>query len=90
MLLYVDDMLVVGHNACRIQKLKQELSKSFSMKDLGPAKQILGMQIVHDRKAKKLWLSQEKYIQKVLRRFNMDKAKVVSTPLAMHFKLSTK
>ncbi|PHT68791.1 hypothetical protein T459_28278 [Capsicum annuum] len=35
-----------------IQKLKQELSKSFSMKDLGPAKQILGMQIVRDRKAK--------------------------------------
>ncbi|PHT36950.1 hypothetical protein CQW23_24650 [Capsicum baccatum] len=60
------------------------------MKDLGPAKQIFGMQIVRGRKAKKLWLSQEKYIQKVLRRFNMDKAKVVSTPLAMHFKLSTK
>ncbi|KAF3648202.1 hypothetical protein FXO37_19575 [Capsicum annuum] len=72
----------------KIQKLNQELSKSFSMKDLGPARQILGMQIVHDRKAKKLWLSQEKYIQKVLRRFNMDKAKVVSTPLAMHYKLS--
>lgn len=60
------------------------------MKDLGPARQILGMQIVRDRKAKKLVLSQEKYIQKVLRRFSMDKAKVVSTPLAMHFKLSTK
>uniref|UniRef100_A0A3Q7H9P6 Reverse transcriptase Ty1/copia-type domain-containing protein n=1 Tax=Solanum lycopersicum TaxID=4081 RepID=A0A3Q7H9P6_SOLLC len=60
------------------------------MKDLGPERQILGMQIVRNRKAKKLVLSQEKYIQKVLRTFNMDKAKVVSTPLAMHFKLSTK
>ena len=60
------------------------------MKDLGPARQILGMQIVRDRKAKKLVLSQEKYIWKVLRRFSMDKAKVVSTHLAMHFKLSTK
>lgn len=70
--------------------MKQELNKSFAMKDLGPARQILGMQIVRDREAKKLWLSQEKYIQKVLHRFNMDKAKVVSTPLAMHFKLSTK
>lgn len=35
-LLYVDDMLIISHNACRIQKLKQELSKTFSMKDLGP------------------------------------------------------
>ena len=33
-LFYVDDMLVVGHNNCRIQKLKPELSKSFAMKDL--------------------------------------------------------
>uniref|UniRef100_A0A3Q7IFZ7 Reverse transcriptase Ty1/copia-type domain-containing protein n=1 Tax=Solanum lycopersicum TaxID=4081 RepID=A0A3Q7IFZ7_SOLLC len=74
-------MLVVGHNTCRIQKLKLELSKSFAMKDLGPTRQILGMQIVRDRKTKKL---------KVLHRFSMDKAKVVSTPLAMHFKLSTK
>jgi len=61
-LLYVDGMLVVGHNTCRIQKLKQELSKSFTMKDLGPARQILGMQIVCYREDKKLWLSQEKYI----------------------------
>uniref|UniRef100_A0A3Q7I4I4 Reverse transcriptase Ty1/copia-type domain-containing protein n=1 Tax=Solanum lycopersicum TaxID=4081 RepID=A0A3Q7I4I4_SOLLC len=88
--LFVDDMLVVGHNTCRIQKLKQELSKSFAMKELGTTRQILDMQIVRDRKAKKFVLSQEKYIQKVLRRFSMDKAKGVSASLAMHFKLSTK
>ena len=35
-------------------------------------------------------MSQKKYIEKVLQRFNMDKAKVVSTPLATHFKLSKK
>ncbi|XP_015163879.1 uncharacterized protein [Solanum tuberosum] len=57
---------------------------------ISDARQILGMQIVRDRDAKKLWLSQEKYIQKVLCRFNMDNAKVVNTPLAMHFKLSTR
>ena len=53
-LLYVDDMLVVGHNTCRIQKLKQELSKSFAMKDLGPARQILGMQIDCDTKSQEI------------------------------------
>ena len=90
LLLYVDDMLIVGRNASRIEKLKQDLSKSFAMKDLGPAKQILGMSIVRDRKVKKLWLSQEKYIEKVLQRFYMNNSKVVSTPLATHFKLSEK
>ena len=38
LLLYVDDMLVVGQNAKKIASLKKALSKSFAMKDLGPAK----------------------------------------------------
>ena len=62
LLLYVDDMLIVGQDAGVIGYLKKDLVKSFDMKDLGPVRQILGMQILCDRKAKKLWLSQEKYI----------------------------
>ena len=46
-----------------IQKLKRELSKTFDIKDLGSAKHILGMKILLDRKAGKLWLSQERYIE---------------------------
>ena len=34
-------------------------------------------------------LIQKRYIDKVLRRFNMHNAKPVSTPLAAHFKLSS-
>ena len=90
LLLYVDDMLIVGHDEIKIARLKKELSKSFAMKDLGPAKQILGMRITRDRQNGKLWLSQERYVEKVLERFNMSNAKAVSTPLAGHFKLSTK
>ncbi|RVW22382.1 Retrovirus-related Pol polyprotein from transposon TNT 1-94 [Vitis vinifera] len=41
LLLYVDDILIVGRNVSRIDKLKKQLSKSFSMKDLGPTKKIL-------------------------------------------------
>jgi len=58
------------------------------MKDLGAAKQILGMRINRDRKNCKLALSQSEYIEKVLKRFNMQNAKLVSIPLASHFKLS--
>lgn len=90
LLLYVDDMLIVGKNTERISQLKQQLSKSFAMKDLGPAKQILGIRIHRDRVAKKLHISQEQYIEKVLCRFNMDKAKVVSSPLTTNFKLTEK
>ena len=58
------------------------------MKDLGPAQQILGMKIVRERTKRKLWLSQEKYIKRVLERFNMKSVKPVRTPLASHLKLS--
>lgn len=90
LLLYVDDMLVVGQDANMIRKLKEDLSKFFDMKDLGPAKQILGMKIVRDRTTRRLWLSQQGYIERVLKRFNMDDAKPVSIPLAGHFKLDKK
>ena len=52
------------------------------MTDVGPTKKILGVNISCDRKNKKLWLSQEKYIEKVLQKFNMDKVKYMSSPLA--------
>jgi len=58
------------------------------MKDLGAAKQILGMRITRDRKNKKLTLFQIEYIEKVLKIFNMHNATPVSIPLASHFKLS--
>ena len=89
-LLYVDDMLIIGQDITNIKDLKKETNKTFAMKDLGAAKKFFGMRILRDRKNKKLWLSQEKYIEKVLERFNMGSSKPVSTPLAGHFKLSSK
>ncbi|WKA04180.1 hypothetical protein VitviT2T_022237 [Vitis vinifera] len=90
LLLYVDDILIVGRNVSRIDNLKKQLSKSFAMKDLGPVKRILSIIIERDRASKKLCMLQEQYIEKVLARFNMSKAKVVSSPLASHFKLSSR
>lgn len=45
-LLYIDDMFIVGHDTKKIQSLKKELRKSFAMKELGPAQQIFGMRII--------------------------------------------
>ena len=81
-------MLVARSNMQDINVLKRKLDKSFAMKDLGAAKQILGMRITRDRKNHKLRLSQGEYIEKVLHRFTMQNEKPVSTPLASHLKLS--
>jgi hypothetical protein len=81
-------MRVVGSNMQDINVLKKKLANSFSMKDLGAAKKILGMRITRDRKNHKLTLSQGEYIEKVLERFRMQNEKPISTPLAIHFKLT--
>eukprot|EP00253_Pinus_taeda_P028155 PITA_28155 len=88
LLLYVDDMCFAGSNMQEINVLKRKLANSFAMKDLGDAKQILGMKITRDKQNCKLTLSQNEYIQKVLKIFNMHNAKLVSTPFASHLKLS--
>ncbi|GJT15050.1 retrovirus-related pol polyprotein from transposon TNT 1-94 [Tanacetum coccineum] len=81
LLLYVDDMLVAGSDIEEIE---------FEMKDLGLAKQILGMGIIRDRTKGTLRLSQERYIGKVLEKFNMKDAEARCQPLGDHFKLSKK
>ncbi|RVW24170.1 Retrovirus-related Pol polyprotein from transposon TNT 1-94 [Vitis vinifera] len=68
LLLYVDDMLIAGSDIEKINNLKKQLSKQFAMKDLGAAKQILGMRIIRDKVNGTLKLSQSEYVKKVLSR----------------------
>ena len=55
------------------------------MKDLGAVKKILAMEIHRDQKVRKLYLSQKKYIERVLK----QGSKLASTLLETHFKLSS-
>ena len=52
LVLYVDDMLLIGNNKEIIQDVKTQLSSKFYMKDLGASNFILGMEIKRDRKKK--------------------------------------
>ncbi|KAL4376081.1 hypothetical protein GQ457_02G039440 [Hibiscus cannabinus] len=89
LLLYVDDMLVAGPNKDHIEELKARLAREFEMKDLGPENKILGMQIHQDRSNRKIWLSQNNYLKKILSRISMQDCKPISTPLPINFKLSS-
>ena len=59
LLLYVDDMLIASHEKSLIIELEAQLSHEFDMKDLRPAKKILGMGIQRDRRAGTLFLYQK-------------------------------
>jgi len=58
-----------------IVSLKAKLMKEFSMKDLGPAKKILGMRINREKK-EAIENTQAEYVEKVIKRFNMLDAKL--------------
>ena len=88
LVLYVDDMLLVGNDKEIIQDLKIQLSSKFDMKDVGAANYILGMEIKRDQAKRKLWLNQRKYVETILQRFNMQDSKLVKLPIPVGVKLS--
>nr|GEY01198.1 hypothetical protein [Tanacetum cinerariifolium] len=49
LILYVDDILLMGNNIPMLQDVKSHLGRSFAMKDLGEAAYILGIKIYRDR-----------------------------------------
>ncbi|KAK2429799.1 secreted RxLR effector protein [Trifolium repens] len=81
LVLYVDDILLIGNDVPTLQQVKTWLGNCFSMKDLGEAAYILGIRIYRDRSQRLLGLSQSTYIDKVLRRFNMRDSKKGFIPM---------
>jgi hypothetical protein len=57
------------------------------MKDLSSSNFILGMEIKRDRKKRKLWLNQRKYVETILQRFNMQECKPVKVHIHVGVKL---
>ena len=75
LVLYVDDILLIGNDIPTLQNVKSWLGKCFSMKDFGEATYILGIKIYRDRSKRLIGLSQSAYIDKVLKRFSMQDSK---------------
>ena len=90
LLLHMDDMLIVTKNKDKITSMKALLSIEFKMKDFGATKKILGMEIQKYKRVGILYVSQEKYIKKVLQSFQIEHSKLVSTSSSVHFKLDSR
>lgn len=45
MLIYVDDLLICGSDSSEIQNLKEMMSQTFHVKDLGPLRYFLGLEV---------------------------------------------
>ena len=81
LILYVVDILLIGNNIEFLDSIKGYLNKSFSMKDLAEATYILGIKIYRDRSRCLIGLSQSTYLDKILKKFNMDQSKKGFLPI---------
>ncbi|KAJ9558659.1 hypothetical protein OSB04_013273 [Centaurea solstitialis] len=81
LVLYVNDILLIGNDVPTLQSVKSWLSRCFQMKDLGEAAYILGIKIYRNRSKRLIGLSQSTYIDKILKKFRMDESKKGFIPM---------
>jgi hypothetical protein len=67
--IHVDDLLVAGNDRVKLDKLKAKLHAELECKDQGPVSYFLGINIYRDRAQRKMYLSQEHYLEAILEKF---------------------
>jgi len=85
LLLYVEDILIFHTDDSAGEEVKKALKDKYKMSDLRPATKLLGLEI--DRDEDGITLSQQAYIEMILRRFDMHEANCISTPMDSNVRL---
>jgi len=86
--IHVDDMMIVASSTRLVQDIKCQLKGKVEISDLGEIHWLLGFEIQHDRDARTLSLSQKSYIDSVVKRYGLEDAKLLSTPMDPSAQLS--
>ncbi|XP_021986473.1 uncharacterized mitochondrial protein AtMg00810-like [Helianthus annuus] len=84
-LIYVDDVVIVGNDSVKIQHTKDQLNEMFSIKDMGPSKYFLGIEVSRIKEG--LVLSQRKYTLDIMRDSGLEGCKPSSFPMEQNLKL---
>nr|GEV12219.1 hypothetical protein [Tanacetum cinerariifolium] len=88
LILYVDDILIMGNNIPMLQDVKSYLGRCFAMKDLEEAAYILRIKIYRYRSKQLIGLCQSAYIEKILKRYFMENSERGTIPMQEKVKLS--
>ncbi|GKA69544.1 ribonuclease H-like domain-containing protein, partial [Tanacetum coccineum] len=89
LLVYVDDIIIIGNNIAKIEKFKVFLKSKFMIKDLGKHKYFLGIEVVDIDKG--ICLNQRKYVLDLLSEYGMLACKpFMHSPLKSHLKTAFK
>ena len=84
LLVYVDDIIIIGTDCGLITKLRQPLHATFHMKDLGQLTYFLGLE-VHYR-SHGLFVNHNKYIQDLITLAGLEDTSSVDTPMEVNVK----
>ncbi len=84
--IYVDDLIIIGNSDVDIFDLKKLLKQKFEMKDLGELRYFLGIEVIQSPKG--IWLLQRQYALNKLSKYGMTGCKPISIPLEQNVKLS--
>src|SRR5713226_1564734 len=79
--LYVDDITIMGSSLEDVKQLKEKLSLRYEMSDLEEIQSYLGMQICQDHSKRHIEVDQSGYIRSILDHFSMADANPYPTPL---------
>jgi hypothetical protein len=83
---YVDDIVIMYRDLDhdRADDFRQKLTGKFKMRDLGELRWFLGIRITRDREQRKIWLSQDSYVESIATRYDMNRLQgCPSTPLGL-------
>jgi hypothetical protein len=78
--IYIDDITLASKSNAAIDKTVKELSQHFKLRDLGPTKFLLGVEITRNRANRTIALSQRQYIVDMLEKYGMTDCNPVKTP----------
>jgi hypothetical protein len=88
-LVHVDDCTIVGNKQQLISAFKAQIAKHVEITDLGELHWILGIEVRRIREERKIMLSQQSYIDSILRRYGFEDLKPVSIPMDPNIRLSS-
>jgi hypothetical protein len=80
-ILYVDDITLLGDSSKEISRIKLVLSSQFEMTDLGEIESYLRVRITRNRSLKTLEIDQSRYVREIIERFGMADSNPARTPL---------
>ncbi|KAI5328449.1 hypothetical protein L3X38_027846 [Prunus dulcis] len=85
LIIYVDDMIVIGDDTAKIEELQKCLAFEFEIKELGSLKYFLGVKVTRSKHG--FFLSQRKYVMDLLANTGMIDCKLADTPIVENHKL---